>query len=108
MLGGRRAGAAFPRIRGGTDRYATDLGRVWTELLSASGIARRPFKNLRNSWETNCHWVLRIDPTLIEKMMGHAGHTVTSRHYDRPDEEMFAEAAAKAYAAHPFADTWGI
>lgn len=55
-----------------------------------------------------CHRVLRIDPTLIEKMMGHAGHTVTSRHYDRPDEEMFAEAVAKAYAAHPFADTWGI
>lgn len=84
------------------------LGRIWTEALGKAGIARHPFKNLRNSWETNAHWSLGIDATIIEKMMGHAGRTVTSRHYDRPDDDMFAEAAASAYLSHPFADTWDI
>lgn len=82
------------------------LNRRWTALLDAAGVERHPVKNLRNSWETSMHWALGVEPSMIERMMGHAGKTVTARHYDRPDEDAFAETAARAYAAHPYADTW--
>jgi hypothetical protein len=67
---------------------------------------RHPFKNLRNSWQTNCRWSLGLPPWLIEPMMGHVGEGVTGRHYDRPQAEMFADAMAEAYAAHPFDKGW--
>ena len=80
--------------------------RAWGAALGAAGVERHPMQNLRSSWETYMHWTLLVDPSMIERMMGHAGKTVTARHYDRPDEEAFAEAAARAYLAHPYADTW--
>lgn len=82
------------------------LNRRWAALLDAAGVARHPFRNLRNSWETNMHWALGVEPSMIERMMGHAGKTVTARHYDRPDEDAFAETAARAYSAHPYAAAW--
>lgn len=67
---------------------------------------RHPFTNLRNSWQTNMRWTLRIPPMFIEPMMGHVGEGVTGRHYDRPAAEMFAEVVAEAYAAHPYDAGW--
>ena len=84
------------------------LGRVWSKMLDGAGVERHPVRNLRNSWATNSRWTLGIDPSLIDRMMGHVGGSVTERHYDRPDAEMFAEAVATAYKSHPFADTWDI
>lgn len=83
-------------------------GREWKRALSDAGVPVHPYKNLRNSWETWMHWTMRVDPLMIEPMMGHAGTTVTSRHYDRPIEDMFVEAVAKAYKNHPFANGWDI
>lgn len=67
---------------------------------------RHPFKNLRNSWQTNMRWSLRLPPWLIEPMMGHVGEGTTGQHYDRPRAEMFAEAVADAYASNPFDARW--
>lgn len=75
-------------------------------LPSLPETMRHPFTNLRNSWQTNMRWSLRLPPWLIEPMMGHVGEGVTGRHYDRPQAEMFAEVVAEAYAAHPFDAGW--
>ncbi len=80
--------------------------RLWAEALDRAGIERHPLRNLRNSWETYMHWTLLVEPSMIERMMGHAGKTVTARHYDRPVEDMVAEAVARAYLTRPFADSW--
>ncbi len=82
------------------------LVRQWDAILEEAGIERYPIRNLRNSWETNMHWEVGMQPTFIEPLMGHKGSSVTARHYDRPDSSMLAQAAAKAYAEHPFADDW--
>ena len=65
-----------------------------------------PFRNLRNSWQTWMRWELRVPPYLIEPMMGHAGHDVTSIHYDRPIAEEFADVMASAYKERPFDLSW--
>lgn len=82
--------------------------RMWKRLVSDAGVGVHPMKNLRNSWQTNAHWVLGMEPAIIEKMMGHSGKTVTAKHYDRPDAEMIVDAVAKSYKSHPYADTWDI
>ena len=79
------------------------LGRSWRDAQMA-----HPFRNLRNSWQTNCRWELGMPPWLLEPMMGHAGHDVTGRHYDRPQADVFAEAVAKAYAERPFDAGWKV
>ena len=79
------------------------LGRSWRDADMA-----HPFRNLRNSWQTNCRWELGMPPWLLEPMMGHAGRDVTGRHYDRPQADVFAEAVAKAYAEHPFDAGWEV
>lgn len=61
-----------------------------------------PFRNLRNSWQTNMRWELGVPPWLIEPVMGHVGEGVTGRHYDRPQTEVFCETVAKAYASNPY------
>lgn len=81
------------------------LRRMWDAAPLPDGL-RHPFRNLRNSWQTNMRWSLRLPPWLIEPMMGHVGEGVTGRHYDRPQAEMFAEAVADAYAAEPFDAGW--
>lgn len=77
-------------------------------LVRSAGVPRHPLRNLRNSWETFTHWTLCVDPEKIERMMGHVGHSVTERHYDRPEADMLAAAVAEAYRAHPYADGWGV
>lgn len=65
-----------------------------------------PFKNLRNSWQTNCRWALKMPPWITEKMMGHAGRDVTAVHYDRPAADTFAEYIAQAYRDVPYDRGW--
>ena len=77
------------------------LGKSWREM----GM-EHPFRNLRNSWQTNCRWELGMPPWMLEPMMGHAGRDVTGRHYDRPQADVFAEAVARAYAERPFDARW--
>ena len=77
------------------------LGNAWRD----AGMAH-PFRNLRNSWQTNCRWELGMPPWLLEPMMGHAGRDVTGRHYDRPQADVFADAVARAYAERPYDAGW--
>lgn len=109
-----RAGARLLRIAEGCDGWLTSdgmggpanrfrLGRAWDAAL---GDGRRPFRNLRNSWETNARWSLRLPPWLVEPMMGHVGQGVTGAYYDRPSADMLAAAMADAYAANPYDVSW--
>lgn len=65
-----------------------------------------PFRNLRNSYETNMRWSLRMPPWIVEPLLGHAGKDVTGQYYDRPSAEMFAESVADAYRERPFDAGW--
>ena len=67
---------------------------------------RHPYKNLRNSWQTNTRWSLKLPPWVIEPMMGHVGEGTTGRHYDKPQAEMFAEMLASAYSEHRYDADW--
>lgn len=84
------------------------LNRSWRldVLPSLPEDQRHIFQNLRNSWQTNCRWSLGMAPWLVEPLMGHVGAGVTGQHYDRPQVLMFAETVAKAYAAHPYDESW--
>lgn len=84
------------------------LNRSWRldVLPSLPEGQRHIFQNLRNSWQTNCRWSLGMAPWLVEPLMGHVGAGVTGQHYDRPQVLMFAETVAKAYAAHPYDESW--
>jgi len=114
-----RAGARLLALAGSCDGYLSGDGMgghstqrrmaaQWERevLPSLRPELRHPFKNLRNSWQTNCRWSLGLPPWLIEPMMGHVGEGVTGRHYDRPQADMFADAMADAYAAHTFDAGW--
>lgn len=57
-----------------------------------------PMQKLRNSWETYMRWELGVDKDKIDKMMGHTSADVRSMFYDRPDDVLFAETVAEAFA----------
>jgi hypothetical protein len=67
---------------------------------------RHPYKNLRNSWQTNMRWSLKIPPWIIEPMMGHVGEGTTGHHYDKPQAELFAETLASAYENNRYDADW--
>lgn len=89
----------------GQDYLANDgLGGPMSQnTVAQNWDGEHPMRNLRNSWQTNCRWELKMPPWIIERMMGHVGEGVTGQHYDRPEAEMFVAAMAEAYAANPFA-----
>lgn len=76
--------------------------RLWGESFAEGGplaeLPRIPLRNLRNSWETLMRWELRVDPDMIDSMMGHAGKGVRIRNYDRPTEDVYADICARAFA----------
>lgn len=65
-----------------------------------------PIKNLRNSWQTNMRWSLRLPPWILEPLMGHVGEGVTGRHYDKPNVEQFVSVVARAYQECPYDTAW--
>lgn len=65
-----------------------------------------PCHNLRNSWQTNMRWSLKVQPYYIEAMMGHLSADVSGRFYDRPTPEMLAQVMAEAYAANRYDSGW--
>lgn len=73
---------------------------AWKRALKAAGICFLPLTKLRNSWETMSRWKLKIDKDKIDKMMGHTSSDVRAKHYDRPDEEVFAETVVEAWRAY--------
>ena len=73
------------------------LSAEWRKLLSASGIPHHPYQNLRNSWRTFMDWELHVEPSKLEKMMGHRGGDVTAIHYNRPTAQMYIDSVAEAY-----------
>ena len=75
-------------------------------LAWKSAGMEHPFRNLRNSYETNMRWAQRLPPWLVEPLLGHGGKGVTGQFYDRPSAEMFAEAVADAYRERPYDAGW--
>lgn len=55
---------------------------------------------LRNSWTTAMLWKYGIPAQMVDKMMGHAAKNILSKHYDRPDKELFIETVDKAYIGY--------
>lgn len=94
----------------GPDDMPMTQGRlfsIWRPIVNkVDGVPYRPVSRLRNSWQTFTHWELGIEREKIERMMGHKGTSVTEIHYDKPEAEMLAKAAAEAYKLHPYADNW--
>ncbi len=110
-----RAGMALLRIAETCEGYLSGdglgghssqdrLNRSWAEFVPRALF--HPFRNLRNSWETNARWTLGLDSWSIEVMLGHVAPGVTGRHYDRPQPEMIAAAVADAYVSHPYDAGW--
>ena len=85
----------------------TQMRDAWhSEMEGVPEELRHPYKNLRNSWQTNTRWSLKLPPWVIEPMMGHVGEGTTGRHYDKPQAEMFAEMLADAYSEHVYDSAW--
>ena len=61
------------------------------------GLKPITMQNLRNSWETFMRWELGVEPDLVDSMMGHAGKSIRTRHYDRPAPDVYAETCALAH-----------
>ena len=80
--------------------------RLNAEWSRAELPERHPLHNLRNSWQTNMRWVMRVPPYFIEALMGHAVAGVTGTYYDRPDASMLARVVAEAYAERPYDAGW--
>lgn len=80
--------------------YYFQLRDELEHACASLGIPRMPFKNLRNSWRTICRWELGMDEDYLEKMMGHAGRNVGEVHYDRPEEDVFADKVWEAYVRY--------
>lgn len=80
------------------------LGRAWDSLVPDN--LRHPFRNLRNSYETNMRWALRLHPWVVEPLLGHAGKEVTGVFYDRPSTEMLTRVVLEAYEEFRFDEGW--
>ena len=110
-----RAGVRLSEISGAFGGYVSGDGmggpstrfrlrKAWDAL--PLGELRHPFRNLRNSWQTNARWSLRLPPWLIEPMLGHSVQGTTGQYYDRPQAEVFAEVMADAYRQRPYDEGW--
>lgn len=73
------------------------MNTEWKRIAESAGLELHPYMNLRNSWRTFMEWELHIDPSKLEKMMGHKGGDVTAIHYNRPTVQMFIDTVADAY-----------
>ncbi len=83
------------------------LNRAWVRAIEgAEGLERHPLRNLRNSFETNARWVLKMPPWVVEPMLGHAGRGVTEHYYDRPNAEMIADTMLESYASCMYDVGW--
>ena len=79
---------------------------AWNAMFDKTNMEHVPFRNLRNSWQTNMRWQMKLPPYIIEPILGHVGQGVTGQYYDRPSADMFAHAIADAYAANPYDKGW--
>lgn len=74
------------------------LSAWWKGAVEGAGLAFHLFRNLRRSWRTYMSWELDAEPEKLEKLMGHAGTSVTDRHYNKPKTGQLVEAVAQAFA----------
>lgn len=112
-----RAGSRIAQLASERDGWLTGDGfggptkrnrlmYAWNAMLDAAKMEHVPFRNLRNSWQTNMRWQMKLPPYIIEPILGHVGQGVTGQYYDRPSADMFAHAIADAYAANPYDKGW--
>lgn len=75
------------------------INRYWRNDFEDGSITLRflPMTKLRNTWATTMLWKYGVPSQMVDKMMGHTTKNILSRHYDRPDKELFIEAVDKAY-----------
>lgn len=78
------------------------------KLLNDTGLPQYPPTTLRPSWQTVAKYTLKIEPAIIERLMGHIVPGVTGRHYDRPKKGHYINAVVEAYAAAQYDKDWGI
>ena len=100
----RSAGLAYLNDDGLCEPVArATVSSAWRRAFEDGGLLAGmpylPLQKLRNSWETFMRWELHVDKDKIDKMMGHTSGDVRSKHYDRPDEILFAETVASAFEA---------
>lgn len=107
-----RAGLRLAAIADECDGWlgGSGVGRPSTQrrlMLAWKGSGgEHPFRNLRNSYETNMRWTIKLPPWIVEPLIGHAAKDVTGQFYDRPSAEMFANAVAEAYRERPYDAKW--
>lgn len=110
------AGTRLIRLAAASDGYLSGDGmggpstrarltKAWRACPLPDGM-RHPMRNLRNSWQTWMRWEMRVPVWAIEPIMGHRVAGVTGEHYDRPQEVLFCEVVAEAYAARPYDAGW--
>lgn len=113
-----RAGARLLALSSACDGYLSGDGMgsantqrrlavSWEDAMGAVADGmRHPYRNLRNSYETNMRWEMKLPPWIVEPMLGHKGTDTTGMFYDRPTHEMYAQSVAEAYAAKRYDKGW--
>lgn len=74
------------------------VSRLWRKTCTIACCSCHPFKNLRASWRTFMEWELKGEPDKLEKLMGHKGTSVTARHYDKPEQQVFCDYVAELFS----------
>lgn len=82
--------------------------RKFKKLVSSASLPAYPPTTLRPSWQTIAKYTLKIEPNVIERLMGHLAQGVTGQHYDRPKKEHYVSAVVEAYARSEYDKTWDI
>lgn len=82
------------------------LRKSWVAWCESTGRDPLTLRALRASWQTMVRWRWGLPSWVSERLMGHAGVTVTARHYDRPDVESLLSVVARSYAERPFDASW--
>lgn len=82
------------------------LRKRWEAAIGAMpDVEYHLFRNLRPSWRTYMSAELGVRPETLEKLMGHGGHSVTERHYLRPQAMQFIGEVSEAFAGR-FGTNW--
>lgn len=82
------------------------LRSAWKAWCRSAGRDALAMRALRASWQTMARWRWGLPPWVSERLMGHAGDTVTARHYDRPEADAMLAVVARSYSERPYDAAW--
>ncbi|MBY4798316.1 hypothetical protein K6V98_08155 [Collinsella sp. AGMB00827] len=94
----KRAGTGL-LTHNGLGEPVTDYYRrsEWKRICKSAGLPCYLLRNLRNSWRTYMRWTLGADLEHVEHLMGHAGNSISDKHYVRPTTEQLVETVSMAF-----------